>query len=63
MHGISKIYKAMITTKQHLPLTLNKASNHTPPITTSCAAILVRYFRYTKLTIIIIAVITHDHYI
>ena len=71
MHGISKGYKAMITTKQHLTLTLNKDSNHTPPNTTSCAAILgrlvfphfVRYFRYTKLMIIIIALITHNHYI
>ena len=71
MHGISKRYKAMITTKQHLTLTLNKDSNHTLPITTSCAAILgslvfphfIRYFRYTKLMIIIIALITHNHYL
>ena len=71
MHSISKRYKAMIKTKQHLTLTLNKDSNHKPPITTSCAAILgrlvfphfIRYFRYIKLMIIIIALITHNHYL
>ena len=64
MHSISKRYKAMIKTKQHLTLTLNKDSNHKPPITTSCAAILGRlvfphFIRYTKLMIIIITLITH----
>ena len=72
MHSTDKRYTAMVTTKQHLTLTLRtlrKDSNNTPLITTSWAAILgrlvfphfIRYFSYTKLMIVIVTLITHYH--
>ena len=59
IHSIDKRYTSMVTTKQHLTLTLRtprKDSNNTPLITTSWAAILgrlvfphfIRYFTGTQ---------------